>query len=170
MSTEQEQTLVQTLQNTQDIGKLTATIAELATMFKYETERFKEERAGVKDMVTELKGVNEKLNAMATVQKDMAQNAKDITELRARVDQLKEWKDKYDLSKFDSRIATLEKVGQLEEGAARAISSGADWFWRLFGPIVTIVVLGAFYYAFHQPAAYESTFIQHSTHGAITGE
>lgn len=161
----------QVLTNTKDISDLTATVGKLVTMFQYEGERAKEDRTSVKDMVGELKGLNEKIGAMASVQKEMAQSSKDITELRTRVDQLKEWKDKYDLSSFNSRIGSLEGTKQREEGAAKAVATGADWFWRLFGPIVTMVMMGAMAYAFTHATTYthESSYIEQS-HGPITGE
>lgn len=161
----------QTMTNTNDIAKLTTTVAQLATMFQFEAERAKEDRGSVKDMVGELKGLNEKISAMASVQKEMAQSAKDITELRTRVDQLKEWKDKYDLSSFNSRIGALESTKEREEGAAKAVATGADWFWRLFGPIVTLVFMSIMGYVFTHASTYthESNYSEQS-HGPITGE
>lgn len=162
----------QTLQNTADIGKLTGLVAELATTARIEFERMKEDRAGVKDMVAELKGLNDKISSMAGVQKEMAQNAKDVTELRTRVDQLKEWKDKYDLSAFNSRIATLETAKEREEGASKALSTGANWLWMIFGPVVTAVIVGGLtYYFSHVPYySHETTTIEHTSHEPITGE
>lgn len=161
----------QTNANTSAIADLTMQVTKLTTVVGYEVERAKEDRGSVKDMVGELKGLNEKISAMASVQKEMAQSAKDITELRTRVDQLKEWKDKYDLSSFNSRIGALESTKEREEGAAKAVATGADWFWRLFGPIVTLVMMAAMGYAFTHATTYthESTYSEQS-HGPITGE
>lgn len=164
---------VQLAQNTQNITSLTATVTELSTVVKYEVDRAKEDRNSVKDMVTELKSLNEKISGMAGVQKEMSQTARDIAELRTRVDQLKEWKDKYDLSKMDSRIAALEKIGSEEAGAAKAIATGADWFWRLFGPCITALGFSAIvWYVNHQPSySLTSTHIEQGGHGQhITGE
>lgn len=163
----------QTLTNTQDIGKLSAVVSELATTMKFEAERMKEDRAGAKETLVELRALNEKISAMAGVQKEMAQSAKELAELRARVDQLKEWKDKYDLSNMNSRIKSLEDTKTEEAGAARAISTGADWFWRLFGPAISALAVAACaWYFTHENPDYsrESTFTEHSAHGKITGE
>lgn len=163
----------QTLENAKSIGAITATVEKLSTIVGYEVERAKEDRAGVKDMVLELKDLNNKITGIADVQKDQAQANKDITELRTRTDQLKEWKDKYDLSKMDSRIASLEKVNDTDAGIKKAVSTGADWFWKIFGPTISIIILAILAWYFTQGQQYtrtSQTFTTGMTHGPITGE
>lgn len=165
----------QTLKNSEAIGAITTTVEKLATIVGYEVERAKEDRAGVKEMVGELKDLNTKITGIAEVQKDMAQASKDITELRTRVDQLKEWKDKFDLSKMDSRIAALEKINDTDTGIKKAVSTGADWFWKIFGPAISAVVVAgiAVYFSTHNPtSSYKHTeeIYQGKTHGQITGD
>lgn len=163
----------QTNENTRSIGSLASTVTELSTVVKYEVERAKEDRSSVKDMVTELKSLNEKITSMATVQKEQAQAAKDITEIRTRVEQLKEWKDKYDLSNMTSRIVALEQVNTKESGVKEAVSTGAEWFWRIFGNAIVAAIMGAMaWYFSHAGQAYtrtEETY-RGNVNGPVTGE
>lgn len=162
----------QTAQNAADIGKLATTVTELATMFKYTEERNKEGREDAKHMIKELQGLNERIGTVVVLKNELGQMGKDLIEVRSRCDQLKEWKDKYDLSSMRGRIESLEKTKQEEAGAAQALSTGADWFWRLFGPFITVLMLGGmgYYFSSHMDTVRESTYIEKSGHGKITGE
>ena len=62
----------QTLKNTQDIGALTHTVSKLATMFEYSEKSRVEERADVKQVVAELKTLNDKISGMASMQKEIS--------------------------------------------------------------------------------------------------
>lgn len=165
---------VQTNENTRNIAELTTTVTKLATVMGYEVERAKEDRNSVKDMVAELKDLNQKITGMASVQKDMAQADKEITELRARVDQLKEWKDKYDLSNMSGRITALETVNTKDSGVKEAVSTGAEWFWRIFGNAIVAAMMGgmAYYFSHNGPnySHIEETTRRGALHGTITGE
>lgn len=162
-------------ENTRNIATLTATVTELSTIMKYETDRAKEDRGSVKDMVNELKSLNEKITGIAGVQKEQAQAAKDITELRTRVDNLKEWKDRFDLSNMLTRITALEIVNTKEDGIKQAVSTGAEWFWRIFGPALTALAVAgcAWYFSHRDGGTYrhtEDTYTGSKVHGTITGE
>lgn len=163
----------QTAENAKSIAALTVTVTELSTAVKYESENAKRDRDNVKEMVSELKALNQKISDMTGFQKEIQQAGKDVTELRARVDQLKEWKDKFDLSNMQSRIETLEKQNVKEAGVKEAVSTGAEWFWKIFGPAVTAIVVAACAWYFSQGnVAYrhsEETY-RGKIHGQITGD
>jgi len=162
-------------ENTRNITALTATVTQLSTVVGYEVERAKEDRGNVKDVLTELKSLNDKITGIAGVQKEHSGAAAAIAELKIRVDQLKEWKDKYDLSNMNTRITALESVNTKEEGVKEAVSTGAEWFWRLFGPAISALTVAgcAWYFSQHGMNSYqhtEETFKGSAIHGAITGE
>lgn len=160
----------QTNENTRNIGTLTNAVTELATMFKYEAERAKEDRQGVASIVEQLKGIGAKIDSMAGMQKEMSDVTSTLTELRARYELLKEWKDKYDLSKIQSRLEVLEKDKSEAEGEKKALNKGAHWFWLIFGPVVTAIILGGLEMYFNKgPSYFHSTYTEQS-HGPITGE
>lgn len=162
----------QTGENTKSIAALALTVTELATAVKYESEIAKNDRSSVKEMVVELKALNQKISDMAGVQKEQAQVGKDVAELRTRVDQLKEWKDKFDLSNMQTRIEGLEKQNTKEAGVKEAVTTGAEWFWKIFGPAVTAVTVAACAWYFSEGRiTYKHTeeTYQGKGHGQITG-
>lgn len=163
----------QTGENTKSIAALALTVTELATAVKYESENAKRDRDSVKEMVAELKSLNQKIADMAGVQKEQTQVGKDVAELRTRVDQLKEWKDKFDLSNMLTRIESLEKQNVKEAGVKEAVSTGAEWFWKIFGPAITALTVAACaWYFSHGSVSYKHTeeIYQGKPHGQITGD
>lgn len=163
---------VQTGENAKSISALAITVTELATAVKYESEIAKNDRNSVKEMVVELKALNQKISDMAGVQKEQAQVGKDVAELRTRVDQLKEWKDKFDLSNMLTRIEGLEKQNIKEAGVKEAVTTGAEWFWKILGPAITALTVAALAWYFHSGnVSYKHTeeTYQGKAHGQITG-
>lgn len=160
----------QILKNAENIATLTQTTTELSTVMKYEIERAKDDRTSVKEMVNELKALNNKITEMAGVQKEQQAAANAITELRAGYSQLKEWKDKFDLSKMDSRIGVLESHDAKEKAVKETVTTGLDWFWRLFGNAITAGITVLIFWLCTQNTASTTTIMEKSIHGVITGE
>lgn len=165
----------QIAENAKSIAALALTVTELSTTVRYESEIAKTDRTSVKEMVTELRALNEKIVSMAGVQKEQTQVGKDVAELRTRVDQLKEWKDKFDLSNMFTRIEGLEKQNVKEAGVKEAVSTGAEWFWKLFGPAITALTVAACAWYFShggnmQTYRHTEDIYQGKAHGQITGD
>lgn len=102
----------QTMQNTQDIAKVTAAVGELALTVKFEMERGKEERESIKSMVQELRGLNEKMGSLQTITTEMThlkekieESAKKIAILETKDESCKEWRDKHDGATHAMKIA-----------------------------------------------------------------
>lgn len=156
----------QTNENTRNITSLTATVTELSTIMKFEVERGKEDRSSVKDMVNELKSLNEKITTMAGVQKEQAQATNAITELRTKMERL----DKFDFSKMENRLEGLEKINTKEEGVKSTLTTGLDWFWRLFGNAITCAITAALVYGITHDVGSTTTYMEKHVRGQITGE
>lgn len=95
----------QTFKNTDDIAKVTAAVSELAATMKFELERSKEYRESVKSMVSELRGINEKLGSLAVVQNKIAELESKVAVLENKEDTCKEWRDKHDGATDAMRVA-----------------------------------------------------------------
>lgn len=164
----------QTAKNAESISSLALIVTELSTTVKYEAEIAKGDRSSVKDMVNELKSLNEKITSIAGVQKEQAQAAKEISQLSAYVENIRDWKAKFDLSNMLTRIEGLEKKDIKDDGVKEAVSVGADWFWRIFGPALSALTVAVIAWYFSQGnVAYrhtEETYTGKTIHGAITGE
>ncbi len=100
---DQAQIEVHLLKNTDDIGKVVAITAELATMMKYEVERGKEDRSNLKDAVGKMTEISEKMSVMTAVQQQVtqitaqqAQYAQDIVNVKDTVGLLLGSKEKFD--------------------------------------------------------------------------
>lgn len=86
----------QMTQNTEDISKVTAAVAELTVTMKYEMERSKEERENFKILAVELRGLSDKMTALALINTELAEVKKDVAVLQANEKMCKEWRDKHD--------------------------------------------------------------------------
>lgn len=142
----------QTIKNTEDISKVTAAVSELTITMKFEMERGKEERESIKSMLSELKGINEKMGAIGNLQLkiselegELGKQRHDIKNLENIQQAIPVFKEK--LEDVGKKVAVLESREQSckewrdkYDGAKGAATIAVRALWAVFGTgIITIV-------------------------------
>jgi len=84
----------QTRENTRNIATLASTVTELSTMFRYTEKSRDEERAYVKEAVTELKSLNDKMTSLSYVKGDLTALADKIRDHETRINEFESLRDK----------------------------------------------------------------------------
>lgn len=144
----------QTAKNTEDISKVTAAVGELTVTMKFEMERGKEERESIKSMLSELKGINEKMGSISNLQLkiselegELGKQRHDIKNLENAQQAFPVFKEK--LEECGKKVAVLEAKDQgckewrdKHDGAKGAATVAIRAFWAVFG--TGLIALGSF--------------------------
>lgn len=131
----------ETRQNTKDIGILTTTVKELATMFRYAEKEYEHSRQDMKEVVVGLKTLNEKIGAMDGVQKEIGiligevgklrHDIKNVEHAQQAIPILKENLIRNDkmVSDHETRVDALEKWKDEKDGAFGAVKVVIHSIW-----------------------------------------
>lgn len=154
----------QTIKNTDDIGKVTAAVSELALTMKYEIERGKEERENVKSMVHELRGLNEKISSIAAVQTKLAELEGEVGKLRHDIKNVENAQGLApllaqkvndlvtDIAVLNTNDKTCKEWRDKHDGAADAMKMAVKAMWTVCGAGV-MSVLGFVLYLYFTNAS-----------------
>lgn len=154
----------QTAKNTEDIGKVTAAVDKLALTMQFEMERGKEERESIKSMLTELRGINEKMGAIAPLQTKIVELEGELGKYRYDLKNLENSQQALPLlaqkvNDMVTEIAVLNAADRIckewrdkHDGAADAMKLAIKAMWTVCGAGV-MSVLGFVLYLYFTNAS-----------------
>lgn len=142
----------QTQQNTKDIHTLTIQVNKLATIVEFAEKHHESDRQDMRDVVSGLKGLNEKIGALANLQEKIGLMTGEIGKLRHDIKNLENaqsgipmLRDKLTYNEkgvadHETRLAAIEKWRDRKDGAAGAVNWLLHGFWAVFGSAILAVV------------------------------
>lgn len=169
----------QTIKNTEDIGKITAAVSELALTMKYEMDRSKEERDNVKAMVNELRGINDKMGSLTVLNSEVGELKGEVGKLRHDLKNLENAQQAVPLlaqkvNDMVTEIAVLSASDKTckewrdkHDGAATAMEKAVKAMWAVCGAGV-LSVGGFVLYLFFSNTT--PTLVRHIGANTYTGQ
>lgn len=142
----------QTVKNSEDIGKLTGVVDKLAMTMTFEMERGKEDRENMKSVVSELRGLNEKIGSLAMVQTKLAElegelgkqrhDLRNLENAQAGIPLLAQKIEdiKTDIAVLNVNDKTCKEWRDKHDGAADAMRMAVKAMWTVCGAGVISVV------------------------------
>lgn len=149
-----------TNKNTDDINKVTKAVAELTVTMRFEMERGKEERDSIKSVLIELRGINEKMGSLTTVQNEVSELKGEMGKYRHDLRNLESLLQALPLIKKDveentKNIAVLQTKDDTckewrdkHDGATKAMSVAVRAMWAVCGTGVLSVASFVLYLFF----------------------
>lgn len=140
---------VETRQNTRDISALTNTVTRLATIVEQSEKRNDEDRGTMREIFSNLKGLNDKVGVFTTVSEKVSALSEqqgalrhDIKNIQQGMQALPLLKNREgELDKFvaghEIRLKTIETWKDKHDGAAGAIKIVIHLLWAVFGSGIT---------------------------------
>lgn len=140
------------IRNTEDINKVAAAVGELTLTMKFEMERGKEERESIKSMLTELRGINEKMGSItaltakvAELEGELGKQRHDLKNLENSLQVIPLIKEKLneavtDVAILQDRETTCKEWRDKHDGASAAMKTAVKAMWAVSGTGVLSVI------------------------------
>lgn len=150
-------------QNTRDISNLAVTVQRVVTMVENSEKNHTNEQLVTQEIFSQIKQINEKVSATISLKDDVINLRDDIKVARHDVGALQnaihglgllnekvlelksDTNEKYldlkdQISKERVRVDAIISRNTSIDGGIKAISTGAKWFWAIFGGIIISIV------------------------------